>query len=284
MSTKTLKTSFPRTDHLKLARKMMLLKKLYSWLLVLLLKPLSWIRMLINTASTWIRRQWNRDLLILKGPYEADRSKVLGSGSYGIVLIGRCVQTNETVAVKMVAITDRTTIFVKRELKLLSKIHHPNIIKLLWSEANRSNQYFVMEYCIHGNLNAFIRNREISFGLCVKFMLDIAQAIDYLHKKRISHRDIKPANILVSEDDGYFLKLADFGLARYFPTSSSLITATQGTGTFGWMAPEVHDNSGLGSTYNISADVFSLGLLFLALVLHQLGKNLEPFTGKNTSQ
>ena len=53
-------------------------------------------------------------------------------------------------------------------------------------------------------------------------------------------------------------------------------------GTFGWMAPEVRHDSEGHSTYNRSADVFSLGLLYLALVLHQLGRNLLPFTGKQT--
>ena len=50
-------------------------------------------------------------------------------------------------------------------------------------------------------------------------------------------------------------------------------------GTVGWMAPEVQHDSEGHSTYNRSADVFSLGLLYLALVLHQLGRNLLAFTG-----
>ena len=50
-------------------------------------------------------------------------------------------------------------------------------------------------------------------------------------------------------------------------------------GTFGWMAPEVHHDNDGSSVYNRPADVFSLGLVFLALVLHKLGKSLLPFTG-----
>ena len=52
------------------------------------------------------------------------------------------------------------------------------------------------------------------------------------------------------------------------------------TGTFGWMAPEVEHDSDDHSAYSRSADVFSLGLLYLAMVLHQLGRNLLPFTGE----
>jgi serine/threonine protein kinase len=252
-------------------------------MVTLVKKPYFWILILIAKVSIWIRQQWNPDLLILQGPYEVDRSCELGSGTYGIVWIGRHVQTRDEVAVKKVKVTELTKKFVDRELSLLSECHHRNIIKLLWSEQDNDCRYFVMEYCIHGNLNTFIKDKQISIGLCVKFMLNIARAVDHLHMLSISHRDIKPTNILVSDQDGYFLKLADFGLARYFPTSSSGIAASLNTGTLGWMAPEIHDDSSLASRYNKSADVFSLGLLFLALVRHELGNYLAPLTGKNMS-
>ena len=182
----------------------------------------------------WIRCLWNPSLLRLGDCYEVDCSDkyLLGSGTYGTVWRGRNVRTPEEVAVKKVRRSSETRTFIQRELGFMTTCNHKNIIKLLWSGEDKFSRYFVMDFCPLGNLNEFTRNIEISLGLCFNFMRNLAEAVLYLHERNIAHRDIKPLNILVKENGGYFLLLADFGLARYFPTSSTGMCASHDTGNF----------------------------------------------------
>ena len=189
---------------------------------------------MLREILLWIRCLWYPNLLLLGDCYEVDCSDkyLLGSGTYGIVWSGQNVRTRENVAVKKVRKSSETQTFIEHELDFMSKCEHKNIIRLLWSEEDSYCRYFVMAYCSSENLNAFMRDREISYELCLSFMRNLADALLYLHGKNISHRDIKPANVLVNENGCYFLLLADFGLARYFPGSSTGIDATRDTGNF----------------------------------------------------
>ena len=181
-----------------------------------------------------IRRVWYKNLLRLGDCYEVDCSEryLLGRGTYGTVWRGRNVRTREEVAIKEVRKSTETQKFIKRELELMEKCNHRNIIRLQWSCEDTFCRYFVMDYCPNSNLNAFMVNRKISLWLCLRFMRNFAEAVLYLHQKKISHRDIKPLNILVKQNGGYYLLLADFGLARYFPSSSTGIYASPDTGNF----------------------------------------------------
>ena len=119
---------------------------------------------------------------------------------------------------KKVTNNSQTQTYIDRELTFMTKCTHENIVNLLWTAEDEYFRYFVMEYCPFGNLNTYMKDREISHGLCLSFMLNLGEAVLYLHRLNISHRDIKPLNVLVKEDGGgLHLKLADFGLARYFP-------------------------------------------------------------------
>ena len=193
---------------------------------------------MFQKLKTWIRKFWNPNLLTLGDSFEVDQTtkNELGRGAYGIVFRGINIHTREDVAVKKVTRNSMTQTYITRELTFMTRCKHGNIIKLLWSEEDEYSRYFVMEYCPFGNLNNFMRDREISHGLCLSFMLNLGEAVLYLHKLNISHRDIKPLNVLVWENaGGLYLKLADFGLARYFPVSSTGFDATRDTGTFSWI-------------------------------------------------
>ena len=193
---------------------------------------------MFQKVKTWLRKLWTPNLLILGDSFEVNQipQNELGGGGFGIVFRGTNIHTQEDVAVKKVKNKSQTEAYIKRELEFMSKCIHENIIKLLWSEEDEYFRYFVMEYCPFGNLNNFMRDREISYGLCLSFMLNLGEVVLYLHRLNISHRDIKPLNVLVWENTGgFYLKLADFGLARYFPLSSSGFDATQDTGTFSYI-------------------------------------------------
>ena len=192
----------------------------------------------IRCRGKVIRDNWYRayyilhpDRLYLGDCYGADCSDILGRGAYGVVMRGRNLCTQETVAIKEVIISEATTKFMTRELKFLNLFNHKNIVRFFDSKTRKKCIYFVMEYCQCGNLEEFVRNRPISLPLRHSFMCNLAKGMRYLHRKYISHRDIKPVNILVKNNhDDYFLVLADFGLARYFPASSSGVEASVTTG------------------------------------------------------
>lgn len=100
-----------------------------------------------------------------------------------------------------------------------------------------------MEYCEEGDLNMYIpkmreRSAPSSLPTRLDIMRQLASALDYLHSQKILHRDLKPANVLVkSSDRGPIIKLADFGIAKEFTSTSR--SHTDGVGTLFFMAPEV---------------------------------------------
>ena len=214
------------------------------------------------------------------GDYEVicSRPNRLGTGGFGRVYKGRNTITNNDIAVKVIEISDKTRGYIKRENDLLRECHHENIIQLFHSATKSSTAYIVMEYCRQGNLNKFVNTNSINFEQCISFIVNVAAAIKYLHMVLlICHRDIKPDNILVS--DANICKVADFGLAREFTGSTSFVTGSA-VGTHSWLPPEViTDNNRI--KYNLSVDIFPLGLLFLSMIrlLPNTG-DLDAFKGE----
>ena len=135
-----------------------------------------------------------------------------------------------------------------------------------------------MEYCEKGNMKEYMQENEMSFEKCTSYFMNIVDAVRYLHcDKHICHRDIKPDNILAT-NNGQKVKLADFGLARIFAGSSSDATLTGGVGTYGWLAPEMLKDDEGNSSYSFPADIFALGLLFLAVLMALPEKtSIHPF-------
>ena len=227
----------------------MMLGDIFPWILYLCWLPVGWIlypvrciwtsiHSLVHSSSGLVHINSNRYIsnpnwLRLCNLYEfiCSKNNSLGKGGYGEVFRGRNVHTQEEVAVKIVEKSDLTQKYIERELTF-TKLSHKNIIRVLWTFEDKYFGYFVMEYCPYSNLNTFMKDRKIALGLCLSFMRNLAEAVLHIHQRNISHRDINPWNILVKrdEDGGYFLLLADFGLARDFPLSSTAFPATGNTG------------------------------------------------------
>ena len=197
------------------------------------------------------------------GDYEVIRirSHRLGKGGYGTVFVGKDTRTNDAVAVKIVAIDEKTIKYLDRESKLLNTCKHENIIEVFHIQRKNTELYIVMEYCSAGNLNQYIETNGFTYERCVGFMEDITTAVDFLHnEKKVHHRDIKPDNVLIS--DAPVAKLADFGFAKEFDVSSAVASGSV-VGTPPWMPPEMTQNY---SKYGLAVDIFPLGLMFLAMV------------------
>ncbi|KAH7438712.1 hypothetical protein KP509_04G028100 [Ceratopteris richardii] len=140
----------------------------------------------------------------------------------------------------------------------------------------------VTELLQGGSLRKFLlhlRPKQVDRWQAIKFALDIAEAMDCLHKHGIIHRDLKPDNLLLTADQKT-VKLVDFGLARE-ETLTEMMTAE--TGTYRWMAPELYSTvtlrNGEKKHYNQKVDVYSF-----SIVLWELLTNRMPFEGMSNLQ
>ncbi|XP_077869044.1 uncharacterized protein LOC144360006 [Saccoglossus kowalevskii] len=154
------------------------------------------------------------------------------------------------------------------ELFALAKLEHEHIVRIAGVHTtfvqDVLNIWLIMEYCPQGTLNDFIVKGERlgQNGLKRDLMKQLADAVSFLHEKRIVHRDIKPENILITMRDGQpQAKVADFGLAKVCASLSGQHVMTTFCGTEFFMAPEV-----FGHSYTEKADIFSLGVIFFALI------------------
>eukprot|EP01061_Rhynchopus_euleeides_P030202 TRINITY_DN5024_c0_g1_i1.p2 TRINITY_DN5024_c0_g1~~TRINITY_DN5024_c0_g1_i1.p2 ORF type:complete len:398 (+),score=174.64 TRINITY_DN5024_c0_g1_i1:2-1195(+) len=147
-----------------------------------------------------------------------DTSIVLGTGGFGTVYIGDYQATE--VAVK-VHNTERSWSPSeiqewKREVSIMTKLRHPNILMLLGAVFYKTKLAIVTELCEKGTLLRLLQSQksegaEVTWGRKVEWMRQIAKGMAFLHHKRIFHRDLKAANVFVTGDT---MKIADFGLSR----------------------------------------------------------------------
>ncbi|KAL0328860.1 UNVERIFIED_CONTAM: Serine/threonine/tyrosine-protein kinase HT1 [Sesamum calycinum] len=122
-----------------------------------------------------------------------------------------------------------------REVTLLSRLHHPNVIK----RHVENHQYFciITEYLQEGSLRAYLHklgHKSLPLDKLISMALDIARAMEYIHSQGVIHRDLKPENVLITED--FHLKVADFGIACEEAYCDLL---ADDPGTYRWMAPEM---------------------------------------------
>lgn len=139
------------------------------------------------------------------------------------------------------------------EIKVLSKICHPNIVSIYDYFSDDKYSYLIMEYCTGGNLQQYIeKNGQVPVELLRKFSRQLLEALNYCHKKKIVHKDIKPANILI--DSMLNVKLADFGLSL---TWEANMKSTSFCGSYLYLSPEAL----LKVPYDpYLADIWSLGI------------------------
>lgn len=170
---------------------------------------------------------------------------------------------------------DGLPITTVREIKILSRLQHPNLVRLEEVAVGPvGNQFFlVFEYAAH-DLTDILDSRQFMIGESftmadIKSLLfQLLSAVEYLHSRWIIHRDIKVSNMLFFDGQGV-LKLADLGLARTFSHMHSQ-PLTPETVTLWYRSPEILFDS---FKYGPSADMWSVGCVFAELVL---GKPLFP--------
>ncbi|OMO78167.1 hypothetical protein CCACVL1_14610 [Corchorus capsularis] len=204
----------------------------------------------------------------------------IGQGAYVQVFMAREIKTGEIVALKKIRIDDDSEvgfpITAIREIKILKKLNHENVIKLkeIVTSPDDDNNiykggvYMVFEYMDH-DLAGLASRPEIRFSVpqikC--YMRQLLTGLHYCHANQILHRDMKGANLLVDNEGN--LKLGDFGLACAFLNDHSRNTAYCVV-TLWYRSPELL----LGAEkYGPAIDMWSVGCIFAELLL---GKPLFP--------
>ena len=193
--------------------------------------------------------------------------RVVGSGAFGVVLLGRWEQTGENVAIKRV-LQDRR--YKNRELQIMQMLRHNCIVNFLgsfFSAGSRPDELFlnaVMEYLPENLYQAMktYSHRRTPFppALAKVFAFQLCRALAYMHSLGACHRDIKPQNLLVDMPHG-ILKLCDFGSAKVLsPTEPNVSYICSRY----YRAPELL----FGATfYTTAIDVWSLGCVLAEMFL-----------------
>ncbi|EPS63562.1 hypothetical protein M569_11221, partial [Genlisea aurea] len=200
----------------------------------------------------------------------------IGQGTYSNVYKGRDLVSNTFVALKKVHFDNKdpeSVKFMAREIVILRRLDHPNIIKLegLITSKNSSSLYLVFEYMEH-DLTGLASLPGIKFTepqvKC--YMQQLLSGLDYCHNHGVLHRDIKGSNLLINNEG--ILKISDFGLATYFDCQQK-VTLTSRVVTLWYRPPELL----LGSiNYGVAVDLWSSGC-----ILGELYTGKPIMTGRN---
>lgn len=190
----------------------------------------------------------------------------IGEGVSASVYRALCIPFNEIVAIKVLDLERCNNDLggIHREVRTMSLIHHPHLLRSHCSFSSGHNLWVVMPYmaagsCLHIMKSSYPEGFEepvIATLLC-----DTLKALVYLHSNGHIHRDVKAGNILLDSDGS--IKLADFGVsACMFDTGDRQRSRNTFVGTPCWMAPEVMQQL---NGYDFKADIWSFGITALEL-------------------
>lgn len=214
------------------------------------------------------------------------KQDIIGAGATSLVYRASCQETGNAVAVKVFndAAKSRSNVLQLRELELLHKINHENVVKLIDKDDQNGYKYtlklLVMEYCNGGSLSSLIEQPENIYGLQQSDFLivlrHITNGMNELHKLKIVHRDIKPNNILLQilPTGEHVYKLSDFGAARQVEMEDDQFTSICGTEEY--LFPDVYERAlidrNIQKSFRAGIDLWSTGVS-----LYHIATGLLPF-------
>ena len=213
---------------------------------------------------------------ILNERYELD--KFIGNGKYSNCF--KCIDLHNSEAVCLKVFTANNVYFTDKtkfwnEVNTMQSISHCNVLKVIdcYVDCVVDNNHgkdvceniIVLEFCENGDLLTYLEKMGIlSEKLALKYMFQLLSGISSLHSNGVCHRDIKPENILI--DSSFNLKIADFGYAKFFDTTSPSPKFRAACGTRQYIAPEVLRSSGKFEYDGKKADMWSVGCVCFILV------------------
>jgi tetratricopeptide (TPR) repeat protein len=224
-----------------------------------------------------------RGIMLHTAPPISNRYRLmekLGSGGMGAVYRAYDYLTGQTIALKHVLMagdaqpvdtmgtsTTDLRLALAREFKMLASLRHPNIISVIDYGFDRERQPFVTMELVENARTIFEAARDESPVAQVRYLVQLLQALAYLHRRGIIHRDLKPANVLVNPQN--VIKVLDFGIAqggaaRTRPTHRNVV------GTLAYMAPELL----MEDPASITSDLYAVGV-----IAYEIFAGVVPFTG-----
>jgi len=187
---------------------------------------------------------------------------IVGEGAYGIVYKCKNTETGKYVAIKKFKEIGDDLIkkTMKRELKMLQRLHHPNIVEFQDAFKRKGNLFLVFEF-VEKNLLELIEEhpKGLDPNIIKTIIYQLCKAIYYLHSQKIIHRDIKPENLLITKNNE--TKLCDFGFARLISTGAEKLTDYVATRWY--RAPELLISQG---EYGPEVDYWAIGCIMGELV------------------
>ncbi|KAJ1402174.1 Serine/threonine-protein kinase, active site [Sesbania bispinosa] len=210
---------------------------------------------------------------LLLGRFEI--GKLLGHGTFAKVYYARNVKTGEGVAIKVI---DKEKILkgglvahIKREISILRRVRHPNIVQLFEVMATKTKIYFVMEYVRGGELFNKVAKGRLKEEVARKYFQQLISAVGFCHARGVYHRDLKPENLLLDENGN--LKVSDFGLSAVSDQIRQDGLFHTFCGTPAYVAPEVLARKGYDGA---KVDLWSCGVVLFVLMAGYL-----PFHDQN---
>ena len=223
-----------------------------------------------------MKKRLERVRKALAGRYDVVRE--IGRGSMATVYLAKDLETSTRVAVKALHTELRVVLEgggrFQREIDVLRKLEHPNILPILDSADTGEVLYYVMPYACGGSLHTRVAlDGPWPLERAMPVLEDVASALDYAHDQNVIHRDIKPGNILFGDEACTQTLVCDFGLARAIIVAGGERISSSGlvVGTPAYLSPEqatgVKDLDG-------RCDVYGFGCVIYEMLSGEL-----PFTG-----
>ena len=222
--------------------------------------------------------------LLENGKYRIE--KVIGQGGFGMTYLGEQVNLGRKVAIKEFfmkeycnrdegnskiytlsqgssELVERFRVKFVKEARSLARLRHPNIVSIIDIFEENDTAYYVMEFHEGGSLAEKVKNAPLPEADAVKYIRQIASALEYVHSKQMMHLDVKPANILLDGEGNAIL--IDFGLAKQYDNDGRQTSTTPIGISHGYAPMEQYKNGGV-SEFSPVSDIYSLGATLYKLV------------------
>ncbi|NWH32927.1 NEK5 kinase, partial [Chloropsis hardwickii] len=190
--------------------------------------------------------------------------KQIGEGSFGKIFLAKGKMDNEPCVIKEINLTKmpvKEKEASEKEVVLLAKMKHANIVTFYASLQEKNKLYIVMEYCDGGDLMKRINMQHgvlFDEDQILSWFVQISLGLKHIHDKKILHRDVKAQNVFLS-NNGKVAKLGDFGIARQLNSTTEFAHTCVGTPYY--LSPEICENR----PYNNKTDIWSLGCVLYEL-------------------
>lgn len=196
--------------------------------------------------------------------------EIIETGTFGTIYRGEWC--NQAVAIKVIAddLGKQGEELLRNEVKILSRLHHNNIVRLYGGCLERDRACLVMEYIKNGSLTAYLKKQRILTATQqIQIALDIAKGLAYLHSdsihgQRVLHRHLTGNHILI--DEVGHAKLTGLGLAKLTQSNSINTVGVNQAYTAAWQAPEQLMVGGDGAECTTKTDMYSFGTILWHII------------------